>query len=88
MTYETMESTLLERIADLRVSENDFSRSIARIRNGETAVDLNAHYMRMHAQLDEVEKLLARMEEFEMAAPLSGVAAPAPASLNVSLLAA
>ena len=88
MTYELMESTLLERIADLRMSEADFSRSVARVRNGQTAVDLNAHYLRMHAQMDEVEKLLARMEDFEMAAPLSGVAATTPASSSVSLLAA
>jgi hypothetical protein len=84
MTYETMESMLLERIADLRMSEADFSRSIARVRNGESGIELNAHYVRMHAQLDEVEKLMARMEASEMAAPLSGVAAP----MNIARLAA
>ena len=84
MTYENMESMLLERIADLRMSEAEFSRSIARVRNGETGIELNPQYVRVHAQLDEVEKLIARMEEMDMAAPVSGVAAP----MNVALLAA
>jgi hypothetical protein len=84
MTYEMMESTLLERIADLRRSEADFSRSMARVRNGEIGIDLNAEYVRMDAQLNDVEKLIARMEGFEVAAPLSGVATP----MNVALMAA
>ncbi len=63
MTYQMMESTLMERIADLRNSEADFARSLNSVRNGETNVDLNAQYLRMNAQLSEVEKLLARTAE-------------------------
>ena len=79
-----MESMLLERIADLRMSEADFSRSIYSVRNNGSEVDLNEKYVRMHAQLDEVEKLVASMEAIEMNAPLAAVTAPT----NTRLLAA
>jgi hypothetical protein len=81
MTYETMEAMLFQRIADLRISEADFARSIARVRNGETGIELNAQYVRMHARLAEVEKLMARMEQIEMVAPLASVSVPQTAAL-------
>lgn len=61
MSYEMMETLVVEKIAGLRESEAIFARSLRAAQNG-SAVDLNAVHQRIQAQLHEIEQLLASME--------------------------
>ena len=61
MSYEMMEAVLVQKIAKLRQSEAVLVRSLDLLANGAHVIDLNAAHQRVHAQMQEVEHLLAVM---------------------------
>jgi hypothetical protein len=62
MTYEMLEATLVNKIADLRKAEANFDRSLRAAKNG-IRIDLDAAHRRLQTQMNEVEQLLAQINE-------------------------
>lgn len=61
MNYEMLEAAVVTKIADLRKAEDQFERSLKAAKAG-IRIDLNSAYRRLHAQMSEVEQLMAELE--------------------------